>query len=190
MRFSYTKKRGSNSFAQRSVPMGRRVMVASSQRLATQTGLKVLAKGGNAIDAAVAMVCTSSVVEPHSTGIGGDAFTLMYLALEKKLIGMNTSGRAPYAADLSWFRERCMQEIPATGVLSVTVPGALHGWAEAIKRYGRLGLGNVSEYAIYYADNGFPVSEIIAGERQTAGEKLLSHPSSANFEASQNSGHT
>jgi len=73
MRFSYTKKRRSNSFAQRSVPMGRRVMVASSQRLATQTGLKVLAKGGNAIDAAVAMVCTSSVVEPHSTGIGGDA---------------------------------------------------------------------------------------------------------------------
>ena len=71
--------------------MGRRVMVASSQRLATQTGLKVLAKGGNAIDAAVAMVCTSSVVEPHSTGIGGDAFTLMYLALEKKLIGMNAS---------------------------------------------------------------------------------------------------
>ncbi len=171
--------------------MGRRVMVASSQRLATQTGLKVLAKGGgNAIDVAVAMVCTSSVVEPHSTGIGGDAFTLMYLALKKKLIGMNASGRAPYAADLSWFRERCMQEIPATGVLSVTVPGALHGWAEAIKRYGRLGLGNVSEYAIYYADNGFPVSEIIAGERQTAGEKLLSHPSSANFEASQNSRHT
>ncbi len=179
MRFSYTQKRESSSFTQRSVAMGRRVMVASSQQLATQTGLKVLSNGGNAIDAAVAMVCTLSVVEPHSTGIGGDAFALMYLAPEKKLVGMNGSGRAPYAADLSWFRERGFQEIPETGILSVTVPGALHGWADAVKRYGRLELGDVFEDAIYYAENGFPVSEVIAGEWQIAEEKLLSHPSSA-----------
>ncbi|NQU14285.1 MAG: gamma-glutamyltransferase, partial [Desulfobacteraceae bacterium] len=112
MRFSYTQKRELSSFAQRSVVMGTRGMVASSQQLATQSGYKILARGGNAVDAAVAMVSTLSVVEPHSVGLGGDAFALLYLAKDKKLLGMNGSGRAPYRADLAWFHKQGLKTMP------------------------------------------------------------------------------
>jgi len=179
MEFSYRQKRELSSFAQRSVAMGPRGMVASSQQLATQSGHKILAKGGNAVDAAVAMLCTLSVVEPHSSGIGGDAFALIYLSSENKILGLNGSGRSPYAADLDWFRKKGLTEIPETGILSVTVPGALHAWAEAQKRHGRLDFGDVFEDAINYAQHGFPVSEVIAGEWQNSESKLLAHPAAS-----------
>src|SRR5512136_117321 len=105
MEFTYKQRREGASAAQRSVVMGRQGMAASSQHLATLAGYRALAKGGNAVDSAVAMVSTLSVVEPFSVGIGGDAFALIYLAKEKKLIGMNASGRAPYRANLKWFHE-------------------------------------------------------------------------------------
>ena len=92
MTFTYNGKRERQSAAQRSVVMGTRGMAASSQPLATAAGLKVLREGGNAIDAAVAMVSVLSVVEPHSVGIGGDAFALIYLAQEDRLVGMKGSG--------------------------------------------------------------------------------------------------
>ncbi len=110
MEFSYTQKRESHSYAQRSVTMGPQGMVASSQHLATLSGHKALLKGGNALDAAVAMVSTLNVVEPHSVGIGGDAFALIYLAKQNKIIGMNASGRAPYKADLAYFHERKIKD--------------------------------------------------------------------------------
>ena len=179
IQFSYTQKRELNSFAQRSVAMGPRGMVAASQQLATQSGHKILAKGGNAVDAAVAMIGTLSVVEPHSVGLGGDAFALLYLAKEKKIIGMNGSGRAPYRADLAWFRNRGLKTIPERGILSVTVPGALHGWAEALKRYGSLSLEEIFEDAIYYAENGFPVTEVIAGDWKYSQNTLLAHTSAS-----------
>ncbi len=144
--------------------MGRRGMVAASQPLATLSGYKILASGGNAIDAAVAMVSTLSVVEPHSVGLGGDAFALIYLANEKKLVGMNGSGRAPYGATLEWFHKQGLKEIPERGIWSATVPGALHGWAEALGRYGTMPLREVLQDAIHYAENGFPVTEVISGE--------------------------
>jgi gamma-glutamyltranspeptidase/glutathione hydrolase len=147
-------------------------MVASSQQLATLAGYHAMLKGGNAVDAAVAMMSTLSVVEPFSVGIGGDAFALIYLAGEKKILGMNASGRAPYAASLEWFRKRGMKEIPLRGILSVSVPGALHGWAEAVARYGKLQLGDILEDALYYASHGFPVTEVIAGEWQYFEEVL------------------
>jgi len=127
MKFSYNQKRDSHSFAQRSVAMGPRGMVASSQQLATLSGYKVLFKGGNALDAAVAMASTLNVVEPHSVGIGGDAFALIYLAKENRIIGINASGRAPYKADLTYFHKRGIRAMPERGILAVTVPGALHG---------------------------------------------------------------
>ncbi len=172
MKFFYNQKREWRSSAQRSVVMGTQGMVASSQPLATLSGYKILAKGGNAIDAAVAMVSTLSVVEPYNVGIGGDAFALIYLAKEKRLIGMNASGRAPYRATVKEFRDRGFSEVPERGILSVTVPGALHGWACALEQYGTLKLADVFRDAIHYAENGFPVTEVIAGEWKEA-ETLL-----------------
>ena len=159
--------------------MGTRGMVASSQQLATQSGYKILARGGNAVDAAVAMVSTLSVVEPHSVGLGGDAFALLYLAKDKKLLGMNGSGRAPYRADLAWFHKQGLKTMPERGILPVTVPGALHGWAETVERYGSLSLEEIFEDAIYYAENGFPVTEVIAGEWKNSQNTLLAHTSAS-----------
>ncbi|NWF92946.1 MAG: gamma-glutamyltransferase [Syntrophaceae bacterium] len=178
MRFTYTQKREWKSASQRSVSMGTHGMVASSQPLATVAGYKTLLRGGNAVDAAIAMVSVLSVVEPYSVGLGGDAFALIYLSGEDRLIGMNGSGRSPYRASIDWFRERGMNKIPETGILSVTVPGALHGWAEVLKQYGTLKLQDVFEDAIVYAEEGFPVTEIIAGEWREA-ERLLRSTESA-----------
>ena len=179
MEFSYKSRRERKSAAQRSVVMGTSGMVAASQPLATLAGYKILQKGGNAVDAAVTMVSALSVVEPHSVGLGGDAFALIYLAKEKKLIGMNASGRAPYRANLKWFHEKGLNEMPERGILPATVPGALHGWASAAERYGTLSLGELFEDAIYYAEHGFPVTEVIAGEWKEAEKILLSHESSS-----------
>jgi len=179
MEFTYKSKREWKSAAQRSVAMGTSGMVAASHPLATLAGYKILQKGGNAVDAAVAMVSTLSVVEPHSVGLGGDAFALIYLAKGKKLIGMNASGRAPYRANLKWFHEKGLKEIPERGIFPVTVPGALHGWASAAERYGTLSLRELFEDAIHYAEHGFPVTEVIAGEWKEAEQILLSHESSS-----------
>lgn len=179
MDFSYNQKRECGSAAQRSVAMAQRGMVASSQHLATLSGYKVLSRGGNAVDAAVAMVSTLSVVEPYSVGIGGDAFALIYLAKKDALICMNASGRAPYKATRDWFCEQGLKAIPELGMLPLTVPGALHGWAQAVKHHGKLRLGELFEDAIYYAENGFPVTEVIAGEWRDKEEILRSHESSA-----------
>lgn len=158
--------------------MGTHGMVAASQPLATLSGYKILARGGNAVDAAVAMVSTLSVVEPYNVGIGGDAFALIYLSKEKKLLGMNASGRAPYEARLEWFHQHGMKEMPERGILSVTVPGALHGWNEALERYGTMKLSDVLQDAIHYAENGFPVTEVISGEWMEA-EGILRSSESA-----------
>jgi len=179
MEFSYNQMREWGSPAQRSVVMTQRGMAASSHHLATLSGYKTLSRGGNAVDAAVAMVSTLSVVEPYSVGIGGDAFALIYLAKKDALIGMNASGRAPYKATGDWFSGKGFKTIPEMGMLPVTVPGALHGWAQAVERYGRLRLEDLLEDAIYYAETGFPVTEVIAGEWKDREEMLRSHESSA-----------
>jgi len=179
MEFTYKSRREWKSAAQRSVVMGTNGMVAASQPLATLAGYKILQKGGNAVDAAVVMVSTLSVVEPHSVGLGGDAFALISLAKEKKLIGMNASGRAPYRANPKWFHEKGLKEIPERGIFPITVPGALHGWASAAERFGTLSLGELFEDAIHYAEHGFPVTEVIAGEWKDAEMILLSHESSS-----------
>jgi gamma-glutamyltranspeptidase/glutathione hydrolase len=177
--YVYNGKREWTGAAQRSVVMGPTAMAASSQHLATLAGYKILAAGGNAVDAAVAMVSTLNVVEPHSIGIGGDAFALIYLAKENRVVGMNASGRAPYGSEIGWFRKRGIDAIPDRGILPVTVPGALQGWAQAVERYGKLSLREAFADAIHYAEHGFPVTEVIAGEWSNQVKLLRTHESTS-----------
>ena len=149
----------------RSPAMGLRGVVATSQPLAANAGLDILKKGGNAIDAAIATAAVLTVVEPNSTSLGGDAFIMIYIAEEDKLVGINASGRAPYTMTLDALNERLdkhdMDRID--GIYSVSVPGAVDGWFEVLEEYGTMTMAEVLEPAIYYAENGFPVSPIIAG---------------------------
>jgi len=161
------------------MPLGANGMAVSSQPLATQAGLEALKRGGNAVDATVAMAAVLNVTEPMSTGIGGDAFILLYLAEGKELKGLNASGRAPDAAALDYFREKNLTRIPDTGMLPVTVPGALHGWATVAERYGTRSLKELLQPAIRYAEEGFPVSEKTAREWAKSRAKLAAHPNSA-----------
>ena len=149
----------------RSPAMGLRGVVATSQPLAANAGLDILKKGGNAIDAAVATAAVLTLVEPNSTSLGGDAFIMIYIAAEDKLVGINASGRAPYAMALDALNVKLdkhgMDRI--SGIYSVSVPGAVDGWFEVLEKYGTMTMAEVLEPAIYYAENGFPVSPIIAG---------------------------
>ncbi len=148
----------------RSPAMGLRGVVATSQPLAANAGLDILKKGGNAIDAAVAAAAVLTLVEPNSTSLGGDAFIMIYIAAEKKLIGINASGRAPYSMTLDALNVKLdahgMDRI--RGIYSVSVPGAVDGWFEVLEEYGTMTMAEVLEPAIYYAENGFAVSPIIA----------------------------
>ena len=148
----------------RSPVSGLRGVVSTSQPLAANAGLDILKQGGNAIDAAVATAAVLTVVEPMSTSLGGDAFIMIYLAEEDRLVGINASGRAASAVNLEKLNEKLekheMDRIG--GIYSVTVPGAVDGWFEVLEEYGTMSMAEVLEPAIHYAENGFPVSEIIA----------------------------
>ena len=137
-------------------------MVATSQPLAVQAGLGILQQGGNAIDAAIATAAVLNVVEPHSTGVGGDMFALAYIAKTKELKGLNGSGFSIKAATRDFFLSRGMSSIPMYGPMSVSVPGTVDGWVTLLNKYGSMKLEQVLEPAIEYAEKGFPVSEIIA----------------------------
>jgi gamma-glutamyltranspeptidase/glutathione hydrolase len=137
-------------------------MVVSSQPLATVAGVRILMDGGNAIDAAVATAAVLGVVEPMSIGIGGDAFCLFYSAGEKSLKALDASGRSPHAASLEFCREHGFTAMPQRGIHSVTVPGAVHGWATLLDSYGTKTLHDVLQSAIHYAQDGFPVAELTA----------------------------
>jgi len=137
-------------------------MVASSQPLATLDGVQILMNGGNAIDAAIATAAVLGVVEPSSHGIGSDAFCLFYSAKDKSINALDASGRSPYAASLDFWRKSGFKEMPQRGIHSVTVPGAVHGWATLLNSYGKKTLGDVLQSAIRYAEEGFPVAELTA----------------------------
>ncbi len=181
MKMTYTQKREYTSYAQRSVSMSPNAMVCSSQQLAALAGYQILSRGGNAVDAAVAMMSMLNVVEPQSVGIGGDAFALIYLAHENKLFGLNGSGRAPHRATIEAMRRKGFDTMPERGIVTATVPGALHAWAEAQQRFGRLDLAAVLEGAIHYAENGYPVSEVISGEWKNAAGILRANPGGAAY---------
>ena len=155
--------RPSSTRSARSMVLAKRGAVCASQPLATAAGLAVLRKGGNAFDAAVATAAVLNVVEPMSTGIGGDMFVLAWSAKEKKLVGLNGSGRSAAKASVESYRAMGLNRIPTFGAHAVTVPGAFHGWCTLIDKYGSLPLKDILADAIGYAEDGFPVSEVIAG---------------------------
>lgn len=152
------------SLAGRSAVYAPHGAVATSQPLATAAGLAVLQRGGNAIDAAVTAAAVLNLVEPHMTGIGGDMFALIWSAKEKKLVALNASGRAGAGMTRAALVARGLKEVPINGAEPITVPGALSGWAELLRKYGTITLAQALQPAIDLAENGFPVSPIIAGQ--------------------------
>ncbi|MBI9071386.1 MAG: gamma-glutamyltransferase [Melioribacteraceae bacterium] len=150
------------NFATRSEVIAKNGMACTSQPLATQAAIDILKKGGNAIDAAIAANAVNTVVEPMSCGIGGDLFAIVWSAKDKKLHGLNASGRSPKSLTLKKLKEMGLEKIPVLGALPVSVPGCVDGWFELHKKFGKLPMREILEPAIYYAENGFPVTEVIA----------------------------
>ncbi len=149
--------------------------VATSQPLAAQAGLKILQSGGNAVDAAIATAAVLNVVAPMSTGIGGDAFALFYIQKEKKLMGLNASGRSAYGADPELLHQQGITSMPLYhNLFALNVPGAFDGWIQLIDRYGNMSMSEVLEPAINYAENGFSVSPQI-GLSWSKSALLLGH---------------
>lgn len=166
--------------SRRSVVRAHNGIVAASQPLAATAGLRMLLQGGNAIDAAIAAAAVLNVVEPMSTGIGGDMFALIWIAREQKLYALNGSGRAPAALTIQECRKRgATHEMPLTGWLPVTVPGTVDGWAQALERFGTMKFAEALQPAIHYAESGFPVSEIIQAHWANAQPKLDMNPGAA-----------
>lgn len=165
--------------SRRSMVTSTRGMVATSQPLAAQAGLRMLLAGGNAADAAVAAAAVLGVVEPMMTGIGGDAFALVYDAASRTIQALNGSGRSPAASSIAAFAERGLTRIPATGIHSVTVPGAVDAWSTLLEAHGTMSLGDVLAPAIDYAEHGFPISEIIARVWHVEAPRLRADPDTA-----------
>lgn len=136
-------------------------IVATSQVLASQAGAQILQQGGSAIDAAIAANAVLGVTEPMMNGLGGDLFLLYWDAKAGKLYGLNASGWAPKKLSVEFLRRLGMNSMPENGIHSVTVPGAVDGWNQAHQRFGRLPWKELFSPAIYYADHGFAVPEII-----------------------------
>jgi gamma-glutamyltranspeptidase / glutathione hydrolase len=145
----------------RSAVIARHGIVAASQPLAAQMGLEILKAGGTAADAAIATNAMLGLVEPGACGMGGDLFCIYWDAKSQKLYGLNASGRSPYALNRDVFREKGLNGIPGEGLLCWSVPGCVDGWDQLHRRFGKLSLEQILTPAIRYAEEGFPVSEII-----------------------------
>ena len=137
-------------------------IVAASHPLAARAGVQVLERGGNAVDAAIATNAVMGLVEPHNNGIGGDLFAIYYEAKTGKLYGLNAGGWAPRGLTPALLKERGMTRMPGSGIHSVTVPGAVAGWDALRKRFGTRPLAELLAPAIFYASDGFPVTDVIA----------------------------
>ena len=147
----------------RSPVYGTRGAVASSQPLASEAGIRILQRGGNAADAAVAVAAALNVTEPTSTGLGGDCFCLYYDSNKGKVLGLNGSGRAPMALSIDWLAEEgIIGRMPHRSIHTVTIPGAAAGWVDTIDRFGSMELEEILSPAIELAVEGFPVSPITA----------------------------
>src|SRR5262245_2700890 len=151
-------------------------MVATSQPLATQAALAILRRGGSAVDAAIAADAVLGVVEPTGSGIGGDLFALVWSGAEKKLYGLNASGRSPRGLAPEKLRELAGEHVPKFGPLPVTVPGCVDGWFELHARFGKLPVAELLAPAITYAREGFPASELIARAWRDNVELLKDQP--------------
>ncbi|WP_363463756.1 gamma-glutamyltransferase [Halogeometricum borinquense] len=166
--------------SRRSTVYGQRGVVATSQPLASAAGIQMLREGGNAFDAAVATAAALNVVEPTSTGLGGDVFAL-YRTADGDVGAMRACGGAPTEATIENVRESVAEEkavdfedaeMPDTGAHTVTVPGTARGWEATVDVFGRLTLADALQPAIRYATEGYPVSEVIANA-WTHGEEVF-----------------
>ena len=151
---------GVNFESNRPVIMGRNGMVAAGHPLAAQAGMAVLQRGGNAVDAAIATAAALNVVEPNMSGVGGDGFIMIYNRQAETIEVCNATGAAPYATDPDAYRRN---GIPTKGILSVSVPGLVDGWMAAHAKYGTLSRAEVFDAAIDLSENGFPVTNVLAG---------------------------
>ncbi|WP_445766280.1 gamma-glutamyltransferase [Rheinheimera sp.] len=153
-------------FASRSEVIAPSVMAATSQPLATQIALDIMRQGGNAIDAAIAANAALGLMEPTGNGIGGDLYAIVWDAKSQKLHGLNGSGRSPLSLSYDMLANELKKlgrkDLPPHGMLPISVPGAVDGWFELHKKFGSLPMADILKPAISYADNGFPVSELIA----------------------------
>jgi gamma-glutamyltranspeptidase/glutathione hydrolase len=145
--------------AGRSAARASHAMVASSQPLASQAGLDVLKRGGNAVDAAIAMAAVLNVTEPNMTGIGGDAFVMVYSSKTKKIEALNASGRAPRKLTREVLASKGLAQMPLSGMETITVPGAFDGWVTVLEKHGTMKLPELLAPAIALAENGFPLME-------------------------------
>src|SRR5687767_5037533 len=160
--------------SRRSSVYGRNGIVATSQPLATAAGLEILAKGGNAADAAVAAGAALNVTEPTSTGIGGDMFALYYAADTRRVSALNGSGRAPSALTLERLKKDGFAgELPPFHAYTVTVPGACAGWFDLIEQYGSLSMAEILAPAIRLASEGFPVAPLTSYSWQRGAQNQL-----------------
>src|SRR5437868_7442953 len=154
------------NFATRSEALARHGMVCTSVPAATEVGIDILKRGGSAVDAAIAANATLGLMEPVSNGIGGDLFAIVYNAKENKLYGINGSGRSPLGLSYDQMKAELAklhrETIPPTGMLPISVPGSVDAWAELHKRFGKLKLSDDLAPAIHYAEEGFPVTDLIA----------------------------
>ena len=173
--FAYDRITG-ESFATRSEVIATNGMAATSHPLATQTAIDVLKNGGNAIDAAIAANAVLGLVEPTGCGIGGDLFAIIWSAKDKKLYGLNASGPAPQTISIETLKEKGLDMIPPYGPLPVTVPGAVAGWSALHKRFGKRDFSTLFDNAIDYANNGFPVSEVVAYYLDISSSRFKDYP--------------
>lgn len=168
----------------RSVAMGRHGAAATSHSLATVTAIEILKRGGNATDAAIAACAVQGVVEPGSTGIGGDNFVLYAPAGTNtktggKVYGLNGSGRAPKGLTADLLLKQGLKDIPLTSHHAVTIPGAVDAWAKLNARFGKMPLGELLQPAIRFAEEGFPVTERVSTDWRRNEVKLKADANTA-----------
>ena len=149
------------TFQTRSPVLAEHGMVCTSHPLASQIGLDILKQGGNAIDAAIAANAALGLMEPTGCGVGGDLFAIVWDAKTQKLYGLNGSGRSPKSMTLDTLKAMGLEKIPAYGPLPVSVPGAVDGWTSLHDKFGSMPLKKILAPAIGYAEEGFPVTELI-----------------------------
>ena len=166
-------------FSTRSEVISQNGMVATSHPLATQIGLDILKNGGNAIDAAIAANAALGLMEPTGNGIGGDLFAIVWIEKEKKLYGLNGSGRSPRNLTLDYFKSRKLTTIPSYGPLPVSVPGCVDGWFSLHKKFGTKSMIEILMPTIEYAESGFPVTELVSYYMSSASKRFKNYP---NFE--------
>ena len=163
-------------FSSRSEVIAENGMIATSHPLATQVGIDILKSGGNAVDAAIAANATIGLIEPTGNGIGGDLFAIIWIEKDKKLYGLNASGRSPENLTLDFFKKNEMTEIPAYGPLPVSVPGCVDGWFEMHEKFGNISMEKILQPAIDYAENGFPVTELVSYYMDIANKNFYNYP--------------